>query len=94
MISVELKAGVPGGKAFSEATRVFTLAETLGGVESLVEVAPVMTHASIPAEVRRAAGLADGLVRLSVGLEHEDDLIADVTQALVAAAKAAGVPTA
>jgi cystathionine beta-lyase/cystathionine gamma-synthase len=61
---------------------VFTLAESLGGVESLIEVPTSMTHASIPPEVRRAAGLADGLVRLSVGIEHVDDLIADIEQAI------------
>ena len=73
------------------APHIFTLAESLGGVESLVEVPPSMTHASIPAEVRRAAGLADGLVRLSVGIENVDDLLNDVAQALEAAARAAGV---
>ena len=88
MVSFELESGVPGGKAFSMATRVFTLAESLGGVESLVEVPPIMTHASIPAEERRAAGMADGLVRLSVGVEHIDDLLEDVERGLAAAAKA------
>ena len=88
MVSFELKTGVPGGKAFSMATRVFTLAESLGGVESLVEVPPIMTHASIPAAERRAAGMADGLVRLSVGVEHVDDLFEDVERGLHAAASA------
>ncbi|MDF1800423.1 MAG: aminotransferase class I/II-fold pyridoxal phosphate-dependent enzyme [Planctomycetota bacterium] len=78
MVSFELKTGVPGGKAFSMATRVFPL----------VEVPPIMTHASIPAAERRAAGMADGLVRLSVGVEHIDDLLADVERGLVAAAAA------
>ena len=87
MVSFELKGGVETANAFASSTRVFTLAESLGGVESLVEVPPSMTHASIPADVRRAAGLADGLVRLSVGIEHEDDLVADVHRALEAAAK-------
>jgi cystathionine gamma-lyase len=82
MLSFELKGGVEAANAFATSTRLFTLAESLGGVESLVEVPPSMTHASIPAAVRRAAGLADGLVRLSVGIEHVDDLIADVEQAL------------
>lgn len=91
MVSFELKGGVEAANAFASATRIFTLAESLGGVESLVEVPPSMTHASIPAEVRRAAGLADGLVRLSVGLEHAEDLVADVHRALQSAAKAAGV---
>ncbi len=92
MLSFELKGGVPAGEAFAKATRIFTLAESLGGVESLVETPPSMTHASIPADVRRAAGLADGLVRLSVGIEHVDDLKEDVTQALETARKAARVP--
>ncbi len=82
MVSFELAGDVESGKTFSRATRIFTLAESLGGVESLVEVPPLMTHASIPAEKRRAAGLQDGLVRLSVGIEHVDDLIDDVRQAL------------
>jgi len=85
MVSFELAGGVAAANAFASATRIFTLAESLGGVESLVEVPASMTHASIPAEVRRAAGLPDGLVRLSVGLEHAEDLIADVEQALAKA---------
>jgi cystathionine gamma-lyase len=82
MVSFELRGGVEAANAFASSTRVFTLAESLGGVESLVEVPASMTHASIPADVRRRAGLPDGLVRLSVGIEHVDDLIADVEQAL------------
>jgi len=85
MVSFELSGGVQAGEAFASSTRLFTLAESLGGVESLVETPPSMTHASIPAEVRRAAGLEDGLVRLSVGVEHVDDLIADVDAALALA---------
>jgi cystathionine beta-lyase/cystathionine gamma-synthase len=85
MVSFELHGGVDAANAFASATRVFTLAESLGGVESLVEVPTSMTHASIPAAVRRAAGLADGLVRLSVGIEHVDDLVRDVEQALAVA---------
>ncbi|MDP6539588.1 MAG: cystathionine gamma-synthase [Planctomycetota bacterium] len=86
MLSFELAGGVEAADAFAVATRVFTLAESLGGVESLVEVPTSMTHAAIPAAERRAAGLADGLVRLSVGIEHVDDLIEDVREALDAAA--------
>lgn len=82
MVSFELKAGVAGGVAFATGTRIFTLAESLGGVESLVETPPSMTHASIPSEVRQAAGLMDGLVRLSVGIEHEADIIGDLDRAL------------
>ena len=82
MVSFELSGGIPAANAFATATELFTLAESLGGVESLVEVPASMTHASIPAEERRKAGLSDGLVRLSVGIEHVDDLLADVTQAI------------
>ena len=94
MLSFELKGSVETANRFASSTRVFTLAESLGGVESLVEVPTSMTHASIPAAVRRAAGLADGLVRLSVGIEHVDDLIADVEQALSAALPGARAPAA
>jgi len=82
MVSFELAGGLPAANAFATATELFTLAESLGGVESLVEVPASMTHASIPAEERRKAGLSDGLVRLSVGIEHVDDLVADVQQAI------------
>ena len=86
MLSFELKGGgVEAANEFASSTKLFTLAESLGGVESLCEVPASMTHASIPAEIRRAQGLADGLVRLSVGIEHIDDLIADVDQALAKA---------
>ncbi|QDU68857.1 cystathionine gamma-synthase [Engelhardtia mirabilis] len=87
MVSFELSGGVDAGVAFCNATEVFTLAESLGGVESLIEVPPIMTHAAIPAQERRAAGLQDGLVRLSVGIEHVDDLLDDIDRGLAAAAK-------
>ncbi len=82
MISFELAGGIESANAFACAVQVFTLAESLGGVESLVDVPCSMTHASIPAEERKKAGLNDGLVRLSVGIEHADDLVADVLQAI------------
>ncbi len=82
MVSFELHGGIPAANAFATATELFTLAESLGGVESLVEVPASMTHASIPPEERRKAGLSDGLVRISVGIEHVDDLLADVQQAI------------
>ena len=85
MVSFELSGGIPAANAFATATELFTLAESLGGVESLCGHPASMTHASIPAEERRKAGLSDGLVRLSVGIEHIDDLIADLAQALDAA---------
>ncbi len=66
-----------------ERVEIFALAESLGGVESLIEHPAIMTHASIPAEKRAVLGISDGLVRLSVGVEDADDLIADLAQALV-----------
>ena len=93
MVSFELAGGVEAANAVACGTRVFTLAESLGGVESLIEVPPSMTHASIPPEVRRAAGLADGLVRLSVGVEHVDDLRADLEQAIASAVRGATART-
>ncbi len=82
MISIELADGFEAAKAFCSKVNVFTLAESLGGVESLCSHPPSMTHASVPAEERRARGINDGFVRLSVGIEDVDDLIADVRQAL------------
>ncbi|HEX4405724.1 MAG TPA: cystathionine gamma-synthase [Polyangia bacterium] len=73
-------------KGFLKSLRVFTCAESLGGVESLAEHPALMTHASIPAERRRALGISDGLIRLSVGIEHVDDLISDLEQAFVSSA--------
>lgn len=82
MISVELDRDLAGTKRFLERTQLFTLAESLGGVESLIEHPALMTHGSIPAEQRAAIGISDSLVRLSVGIEDGDDLIADLEQAL------------
>jgi len=81
MVSFELRGDLAAASAFASATRVFTLAESLGGVESLIEIPSSMTHASIPPADRRAAGLADGLVRLSVGIEDVEDLIEDLEEA-------------
>ncbi|HYO95359.1 MAG TPA: cystathionine gamma-synthase [Polyangiaceae bacterium] len=86
IISVDLAGGEPAARAFLTALRWFTLAESLGGVESLAEHPALMTHASIPKAQREAIGIGDGLVRLSVGLEHAEDLWADIEQALAAAA--------
>jgi cystathionine beta-lyase/cystathionine gamma-synthase len=85
MISVELDGGLAESRRFLQGLRVFTLAESLGGVESLAEHPALMTHASIPAEVRRGLGISDSLVRLSVGLEHIDDLWDDLEGGLRAA---------
>ncbi len=81
MLSLELDGSVEDGKRFCAATEVFSLAESLGGVESLIEHPASMTHASVPAEERRKAGFVDGLLRLSVGIEHKDDLREDLEQA-------------
>lgn len=81
MITFFIKGDLAASKTFLEAVKVFTLAESLGGVESLIEHPAIMTHASIPAPIRREIGITDGLVRLSVGIEHLDDLIADLEQA-------------
>jgi cystathionine gamma-lyase len=82
MISVDLDRDLASTKRFLERTQLFTLAESLGGVESLIEHPALMTHGSIPAEKRGAIGISDSLVRLSCGIEDGDDLIADLEQAL------------
>lgn len=82
MITAVLDRDLDGTVAMLETTRLFTLAESLGGVESLIEHPAIMTHASIPEATRRELGIADGLIRLSVGIEDADDLIADLDQAL------------
>jgi cystathionine gamma-synthase/cystathionine gamma-lyase len=85
MISFVLKGGVEPSRRFLSALEIFACAESLGGVESLAEHPAIMTHASVPAEQRKALGIDDGLVRLSVGVEGPDDLWADVERALDAA---------
>ena len=82
MVSFTLRAGVEEAKAFTTSTRLFTLAESLGSVKSLLCHPPTMTHASVEPAVRRKNGIADGLIRLSVGIEDVQDLIADLDQAL------------
>ena len=84
MISVYVKGGGDAARRFMERCKLFALAESLGGVESLVNHPAIMTHASVPKEVREAGGVTDNLIRLSVGLEDADDLIADLHQALAA----------
>jgi cystathionine gamma-lyase len=85
MLSFYIKGGLDEARRFLEATRVFTLAESLGGVESLIEHPAIMTHASVPKENREKLGIADGFVRVSVGIEHLDDLLADLDHALAQA---------
>jgi cystathionine gamma-synthase len=82
MLSFELDGGAEEIRRFTEAVRVFTLAESLGGIESLVAHPATMTHAEMGIEGRRNAGIRDTLLRLSIGLEHEEDLVADLDQAL------------
>ncbi len=82
MVSFVLKGDLHRAEKFCASTKIFTCAESLGGVESLLELPATMTHASVPVESRRARGLADGLIRLSIGIEDCDDLIADLQQAM------------
>jgi cystathionine beta-lyase/cystathionine gamma-synthase len=84
MVSLELAGGMAEASKFLGALSIFALAESLGGVESLAEQPALMTHASIPADVRRRTGISDALVRLSIGLEGIDDLWADLDGALAA----------
>jgi cystathionine beta-lyase/cystathionine gamma-synthase len=86
MISLELGSAARA-RTFVESTRIFALAESLGGVESLVGHPASMTHASVPKAMREDMGLTDGLARLSVGIEDVEDLQADLEQALAKAAK-------
>mmetsp|Transcript_121483 Transcript_121483/g.378114 ORF Transcript_121483/g.378114 Transcript_121483/m.378114 type:complete len:469 (-) Transcript_121483:57-1463(-) len=88
MVTLYLRGGLPEAQAFLSALRVFAVAESLGAVESLAESPAVMTHQSVPAAARAAAGISDGLIRLSVGLEAAEDLLADLDGALAAAATA------
>ena len=85
MISAIVKGGLESSRRFLKTCEVFTLAESLGGIESLIEHPALMTHASIPADVRAKIGIDDGLIRLSVGIEALDDQIADLKAALDAA---------
>ncbi|HEY0662512.1 MAG TPA: O-succinylhomoserine (thiol)-lyase [Lysobacter sp.] len=82
MLSVEIEGGVDAVRAFLDGLECFTLAESLGGVESLIAHPATMTHAAMTPEARAAAGIGDGLLRLSVGIEHADDLVADIAAAL------------
>ena len=85
MISFELAGGEAGVRAFLDGLRYFTLAESLGGVESLVAHPATMTHAAMSAEARAQAGITDGLLRLSIGIEAASDLLSDLQCALARA---------
>lgn len=82
MISFRIKGGAKAASVFTSSTQLFTLAESLGGIESLIEVPAIMTHGGIPQAEREASGVFDDLVRVSVGIEETDDLLADIESAL------------
>jgi len=82
MVSFEINGGADAVDSFLRAVKVFSLAESLGGVDSLVEHPATMSHASMPEDFRKRVGITDDLIRLSVGLENVDDLIEDLEQAL------------
>ena len=84
MITLYLAGGIDESRRMLENVSMFTLAESLGGVESLIEHPAIMTHASVPPEQHEMLGISDGLVRLSVGVEHVDDLVADLERGLAA----------
>ncbi|HEX9240853.1 MAG TPA: cystathionine gamma-synthase [Anaeromyxobacter sp.] len=88
MVTFVLRGGLPAASAFLRAVRIFACAESLGGVESLIEHPAIMTHASVPPATRAALGISDGLIRASVGIEHPDDLLADLGRGLDAAGRA------
>ena len=81
MITFFLKGDIKASKKFLTKVKLFALAESLGGVESLIEHPAIMTHASVPKNVRESIGLTDNLIRLSVGIENVEDLIEDLDQA-------------
>jgi cystathionine gamma-lyase len=85
MLTFVIRGGLPAARAFLSSLRVFALAESLGGVESLIEHPAIMTHASVPAETRAVLGIADGFIRVSVGIENADDLLEDLERGFAAA---------
>jgi cystathionine gamma-lyase len=85
MLTFVIRGGLPAARAFLSSLHVFALAESLGGVESLIEHPAIMTHASVPPETRAALGIADGFIRVSVGIENGDDLVEDLERGFAAA---------
>jgi len=85
MLTFVIRGGLPAARAFLSSLRIFALAESLGGVESLIEHPAIMTHASVPPETRASLGIDDGFIRVSVGIESADDLIADLEGGFAAA---------
>jgi len=90
MLTFVIRGGLPAARAFLEAVRVFACAESLGGVESLIEHPAIMTHASVPRAAREALGIADGFIRVSAGIESVEDLVEDMERGFAAASKAGG----
>ncbi len=82
MITFFIMGGLESARDFLEKVEIFSLAESLGGVESLIEHPAIMTHSSLPKEVREKLGISDELIRISVGIENVDDLIDDLDKAL------------
>src|SRR5438128_738798 len=82
MLTCVVRGGLPAARTVLKSVRLFTCAESLGGVESLIEHPAIMTHASVPPETRRLLGIDDGFIRLSVGIENGQDLVDDLAQAL------------
>ncbi|VDK51939.1 unnamed protein product [Gongylonema pulchrum] len=82
MMSFYLKGGIDESREFLSGLKIFTVAESLGGFESLAELPAIMTHASVPLEIRTRLGITDNLIRISVGIEDVEDLIQDLDQAL------------
>lgn len=85
MLTFVIRGGLPAARAFLSSLRLFALAESLGGVESLIEHPAIMTHASVPKAAREQLGIADGFIRVSCGIEHVDDLVADLERGFAAA---------
>jgi cystathionine gamma-lyase len=85
MLTFVIRGGLDAARRFLEAVRIFACAESLGGVESLVEHPAIMTHASVPKETRERLGIADGLIRISAGIEKVDDLLEDLERGFAAA---------
>jgi cystathionine gamma-lyase len=88
MVTFVIRGGLPAASAFLRAVRIFACAESLGGVESLIEHPAIMTHASVPEETRAKLGIADGLIRASVGIESADDLVEDLARGFAGARQA------
>jgi cystathionine gamma-lyase len=89
MLAFTIRGGLPAASAFLKALTVFACAESLGGVESLIEHPAIMTHASVPPEARAALGITDGFIRISAGIEHIDDLREDLERGFAGASAAA-----